>query len=793
MSEVLPKIDNPTAGELSARTLGSLLVCFKKVYGEESLERSLKRAQLGPEVDLAYLRNESNWVSFDAGQRLIDVLDEDAGDPNFIRDAAWLIATRETLGYAFTTIEAYGAPKPCYQQLFQTFGLYNRVGEFKILKLTNTRLRFSYKSSVVEPNLRFSEYRMHQIASIPMIWRLKPAKAIKTQCQVTENQPEFIYELEWESMHRQRFTVLGGLVGTGLLGLGSVLFFNGFITLGALGALGLGGLTGLALGRIFDMKRDLNEQKRLLKKQTSDLFQSLEVSREKYDEIQKLNISLEQKVEMRTSELQRANQRLQELDKLKDRFLANISHELRTPLVALSATVQMILNKSLQDPQQQQRLLQSGMESIEDMLENVNDLLLKTRLKEGLIGLSWSEIEIIDFVERTSYQFETIATQKQTKLIFSNKISGSLEIYVDRAKLRKIINNLIGNALKFTKEGQVFITLDIEKPYCVISVADTGRGIPLDESDTIFEPFFQASNNPLREVQGTGIGLSLVKDLVELHHGKIEVESELDKGSCFRVYLPLGRDHVNWSQLDNSDLVEESDKRVQLGIKSFKELDLGPFLTRKPQRPNLLLVEDNPQIVQVLAYILKDLYNLHFAKDGQEGLEKAGKLKPNLIISDVMMPRKNGYELIKEIRQNVKLKSIPIILLTSKADRTSRLKGFSEGADEYLTKPFDNQEVLIRVSGLLDKKQLEAEFVNLKKMVALAQLAAGVSHEINNPLSYAKSASRTIEKIFKSIQNENIGLEEGMKMMDGAIQRVKEGTGRVVEITEVGRGFGESD
>ena len=478
-----------------------------------------------------------------------------------------------------------------------------------------------------------------------------------------------------------------------------------------------------------------------------------------------------------------------ELGKLKDRFLANVSHELRTPLVALSSTLQMLLSGKRDDPVLHRALLGSSAEALEDMLENVNDLLLKSRSEKGMVGLRWSEIEIAGLVHHALSLFEPLAQRQGVELVFDDWLDDGVTLFADRPKLKKIINNLVGNAFKYTDEGEVKVTLEQRDAWCRLIVEDTGRGIPADELETIFDPFFQASNNPLREVQGAGIGLSLVRDLVRLHHGKVSVESRVGEGSRFTVELPLGNEHVDWDQLDDSRLTEQSDRRVDLRIRTFDDLDLSPFEEQQPNRQSVLLVEDNPQIVQVLGYVLRGHYNLHFARDGEEGLERARELRPDLIVSDIMMPRRNGYELLSALREEPSLKRTPFILLTSKVDRASRIEGFEQGADEYLTKPFNNEEVVLRVKGLIERRRLEIEFAHLEKMVALGQLAAGVGHEINNPIAFAMSAVETVEKIFARVREGRMSLEEGMEMMGGALGRIREGTHRVAEITEALRGF----
>ena len=381
------------------------------------------------------------------------------------------------------------------------------------------------------------------------------------------------------------------------------------------------------------------------------------------------------------------------------------------------------------------------------MLDNVNDLLTKTRSEKGMLDMRWSEINMVEFVSRSLKVFEPFAAKQKNKLIFTDLLpaNGSPEtprLYVDREKLKKILNNLVGNAMKFTKDGEIEIILDRTDTHCILKVRDTGPGIPKEDLGIIFDSFTQASNNTMKDVQGTGLGLAMVKDFTQKHGGAVTVESTLGKGSIFKVSLPLGDAHVDKTKLDTIDIVEEGDIRIDLGIKSFDEFDFTIFYQHDPKKHHILLVEDNSRVLYVLAYILKDIYNLHFARDGQEGLEKAQRLKPDLIVSDIMMPRLNGYELVRDLKADPYLRFIPVIMITSKADLDSKLKGFEEGVDEYLAKPFNNREVLIRIHGLIQRRKMEKERIQgLEALLAQAQTMAdvgvrtgGMVHNIKNML-----------------------------------------------------------
>ena len=282
-----------------------------------------------------------------------------------------------------------------------------------------------------------------------------------------------------------------------------------------------------------------------------------------------------------------------------------------------------------------------------------------------------------------------------------------------------------------------------------------------------------------------------MKDFVQKHGGQVSVESELGKGSTFTVTLPLGEAHVDQSKLDVSQVVEEADmpSHINIGVKSFDEIDWKGFEAHNPKKSHVLLVEDNPQIMQALAYVLKDHYNLHFAKNGLEGLEKAVAIKPHLIISDIMMPHMDGYELVREIKAHPDLNLLPVILLTSKSDVHSKIQGFQEGADEYLAKPFNNLEVLTRVKGLIERRKREIEFIHAEKMISIGQLTAGVAHEIFNPISYAKSSANYVRQVFENIRTNKVDLNAGLEDANESLGMVQEGIERVCKIADSLKGF----
>ncbi|MGB0678070.1 MAG: ATP-binding protein [Polyangiales bacterium] len=494
------------------------------------------------------------------------------------------------------------------------------------------------------------------------------------------------------------------------------------------------------------------------------------------------------KVAAREYESFAANVRLKELDEAKSRFFANASHELRTPLVSLSSTVQMIAEEGLKNKRQHQ-LITASQHALQDMLENVNDILLKTRAEQGRLEARWSEIDVGAFVARSLSLFMPLAEKRGLTLTLHDHLPAGMRAYVDRRHLKKIINNLVGNALKFTERGHITVTLERAAPHWRLQVEDSGKGIPAEDLPHVFDPFVQASNNLQRDVQGTGLGLSLVKDLVGLHQGQVYADSRLGAGSRFIVLLPLGKAHVDFSRLDSIEIDPDEETRINLQLKSMGALDLSEFEVHHKGRPRLLVVEDNPQVLQVLAHVLREGYNLSFARNGEEGIERIRALQPDLVISDVMMPKKNGYALAKEMKDDPMLRRIPLILLTSKADTESRIEGFEHGADEYIAKPFDNREVRTRVRGLLERRKIETEAIHAEKLVSIGKLAAGLAHEINNPASCITGTAPLLRKALGRIKAGSMSLDQAYDMMCEGIDDVHESGKRITALTASIKGF----
>ena len=394
-----------------------------------------------------------------------------------------------------------------------------------------------------------------------------------------------------------------------------------------------------------------------------------------------------------------------ELDRLKSRFFANISHEFRTPLTLILGPLDDLIAKVEQHGTKQQ--LKVMQRNAQRLLDLVNQLLDLSKIESGKLILETSRSDVVAVIRGVAKSFHSFTEQKNIDLDL-DITPAELIINYDKPKLETILTNLLSNAFKFTPEkGRIRIKTAIikgtkkngEREFLSIAVSDTGGGIPSEDVEHIFNRFYQADNNQLSQQEGSGIGLALTKELVELHGGKISAESKVGAGTQIFVEIPT----------DLTATVPETKKKNT----SFSQLEAHVQDTatdvEEPQmqqgdRALVLVVEDNKDVRKYIQETLRESYSIVTAIDGEEGISKALETIPDLIISDVMMPKKDGFEVCFILKNNEKTSHIPIILLTAKSDSEDKIEGLLTRADDYITKPFVPRELLVRVMNLIESR-----------------------------------------------------------------------------------------
>ncbi len=393
------------------------------------------------------------------------------------------------------------------------------------------------------------------------------------------------------------------------------------------------------------------------------------------------------------------NLKIKELDSLKTRLYTNITHEFRTPL-----TVIMGMTDNIQGHEQEKKLISRNSQNL---LRLINQLLDLSKLDSGMLKLNLVHGDIINYLQYLTESFYSMAQEKKIRLVFYPEME-ALNMDFDEEKVQHIIYNLLSNALKFTGEGGkvVLHAKKIEEPttsFLQLKIQDTGVGISAAELPHIFDRFYQTDQSSTRKGEGTGIGLALTKELVNLMGGSIMAESTPDRGTTFIALLPIRLDHNDIEKTIKAKMMPVPETALTQDQYLHAVAPVGS--PTDVEKPVLLIIEDNADVVTYIIGILTNDYSIEVARNGQLGIEKALDIVPDIIISDVMMPEKDGYEVCDTLKNDERTSHIPIILLTAKATQEDKLVGLKVGADAYLQKPFDKTELLIRLEKLLELRQ----------------------------------------------------------------------------------------
>lgn len=430
-----------------------------------------------------------------------------------------------------------------------------------------------------------------------------------------------------------------------------------------------------------------------------------------------LNLQI-QKEKLEAQQTQAEITRIKEIDSLKTRFFTNISHEFRTPLTLIQGPLRQA-KKSQITPGEDIRISENSLDMVERNMDRlqalIDELLELSKIESGKMQLLLSEANVMSYLKTLAYSFESMADRNNIEY-HVNIVEGKNDDYFDKPKLEKIVLNLISNAFKYTGDpGKVEFEAFYEGDNLVIKVGDNGRGLKPGELQHIFDRFYRVEGS---EAKGSGIGLALCKELVDLHGGDIITESEPGKGTTFVVRIPLVLDLLPQDAKFSEKRLKDSAKAKMPEISYSEE----HFAAVNDGSNKILVVEDNEDLRIFIKSILAARYEVILAEDGAAGNAKAQEIIPDVIISDVMMPNMNGYELCSQLKTNDRTSHIPVILLTAKAGQKSKMEGLLQGADVYLSKPFDEQELLLRVQNLLKNRDRLWKKISNNKAILIDEL-----------------------------------------------------------------------
>ena len=413
---------------------------------------------------------------------------------------------------------------------------------------------------------------------------------------------------------------------------------------------------------------------------------------------------LEKIIGQRTREIKRKNAQLEEMDRIKARFFANITHEFRTPLTLIMAPLEKMLAEKRLEPYAGDLRLMA--QNSRRLLNLINQLLQLAQFDSGAMNLQAARLDILPFLKGILHSFDSLAEKNSQNLAF-NCGENEIPLYFDPEKMEEVMINLLSNAIKFTPPGgRITISVQIEAHDAVISVQDTGPGIPRENLSSIFDRFFQADNTYQLHSRGSGIGLAIAKEIVELHHGSISAGNQ-DKppyGAAITVRLPLGKDH-----LMPSEIAPASETTWKLKEQQELEIEGTDTDSRESQEPAaeirnkdiVLVMEDNPDLRRFIRGALEPTYTVIEAENGEQGVAKAREIIPDLILCDVMMPVMDGCEATRTLKNDKATSHIPIVLLTAKAGEENILEGLEIMADDYIVKPFNIRLLQARLKNLI--------------------------------------------------------------------------------------------
>lgn len=451
------------------------------------------------------------------------------------------------------------------------------------------------------------------------------------------------------------------------------------------------------------------------------LFRAFRLYKKINSELEEKNLAISEQsteLEMQRDELYKMHETVKKINESKIQFFTNISHEFRTPLTLILGTLDQLKDLNINDKTFIKRLNIIN-KNAERLLRLVNQLMDFRKIDAQKMSLNVFKHDIVSFLREIANIFEDLADKKNIKFNFSAQ-HDQMDIFLDDEKIDKVVFNLLSNAFKFTPNfGEISLSVmygackENDKECIEISVKDSGIGIPETELEHIFEAFYEVEHKENKRTTGTGIGLALSQKLVALHHGTLRVKSKVNKGSVFTIQLPSNADCYEKNEIKEEwTNIESFNHLGPLQIKTAQDQGVNPLENYDDNVESILIVEDNKEVVKMIKEYLDKDYMILEAYNGKEGLSLAQKYKPDIIISDIMMPIMDGNQMTKFLKSDIETSHIPIILLSAKATDDNQIEGFGGGADYYIIKPFNLKILELQLKNIIKNRDRIKEHIS---------------------------------------------------------------------------------
>ncbi|MFT3924093.1 MAG: ATP-binding protein [Myxococcales bacterium] len=713
----------------------------------EISEAGVARVLAGYGTSRRELADPSAWVSLEFVEAVVaDFLSLTHGDFTFLERAAMRSVSAPYMGPLYPLMVGLGSPSLVYRHLPRTSRHFDRLGRWYCDWAAPGSAKLTWVPDPGAPVAPFfCPFRQVQLSQVPLFFALPPARLAHPSC-VFRGDSACVYELTWQEAQARHHAAWGALAGVGAA---AAFAFAQHLPTGAAALLaGMLAAGGWGLGKAWALRHELSVRVRDIDAHNRALERMTQRNEERYSELLEAKNATERIVEERTHELRVTAQQLsqtlaqvQELDKAKTDFFSNVSHELRTPLTLVLGPLSELAEGRTPAggiEQAVQIMHRNGMR----LLELINQLLHLHQFDAGKVQLQRVPTDLIERTQTVQSRFATACAERGLEFITDFKDIGVMSL--DPTWIESALTNLVANALRYAKH-HIIVRGHSTASAVVLEVEDDGPGIEAEDLPRVFERFVRGSHQPGRQ-PGTGLGLAIVRETARLHGGDVSVRSSPGEATVFTLTLPRSLElqpavsAVKPEPAASAPLLAPS--LMLASVVSRRHNWPGP----NPNAPLVALIEDDDEMREIIGNALSTVYRVRSAVNGREGLALIQDVRPDAVVSDVMMPELDGYELCRELRRRDDMRQVPVLLLTARGDVEHAMEGFEAGADDYVTKPFHPRELLARVGVQVRMRRMVSELAHRERLVALGVLAASMAHQIRSPLTSISAGLPLLER-----------------------------------------------